>query len=68
MVKSLGVNFLAGNREAVLLHQKQLWQYEKMRITEVQLLTSIMYLDSLQSEMPETSTYLKWKTKKLIIP
>ena len=67
MVKSLGVNFLAGNREAVLLHKKQLWQYEKMRITEVQLLTSITYLDSLQSEMPETSTYLKWKTRKLII-
>ena len=33
MFKSLGVNFLAGNREAVLLHQKQLWQYEKMKIS-----------------------------------
>jgi hypothetical protein len=39
-----------------------------MRISEVQLLTSTTHLDSLQSEMPETSTYLKWKIKKLIIP
>ena len=51
-----GVNFLAGNREVAALHQNQLLQNEKMKIAEVQLLTSIMYLDSLQTEMPGIST------------
>jgi hypothetical protein len=36
------VNFLAGNRVAAALDQKQLFQNEKMKITEVQLLTSII--------------------------
>jgi hypothetical protein len=44
------VNLLAGNRVAAALDQNQLLQNEKMKITEVQLLTSIVYLDSLQSE------------------